>query len=214
MDIFASAANAVINLFGSEDKRKLFAHSVNRGVILPEILGQANLGYLRILALYDELNSPTLKNFNVDEFLEGVKPALAEFHKVCGSLNIKVSTIANEDNDDREEEKDEKNTVEKAALEAYANASKDPRVRRLLKYSWKKEAETNPESDEGRLMSMVTPQLFEKLQVGTKMSYLMDPNVEFQDGCVEIRYVRTISLERMSITCIYRSDMDYLRLLS
>jgi hypothetical protein len=193
MDIFASAANAVINLFVSEDKRKLFAHSVNRGVILPEILGQANLGYLRILALYDELDSPTLKSFNVDEFLEGVKPALAELHKVQASLQNKLNHIANEVNDDQEEEEnEEENTVEKAALAAYANAHKDQRLQRLLKYSWKKEAEKNPESDEGRLMSMLTPQLFENFQVGAKMRYFMDPNVEFQDGCVEIRYVRTM----------------------
>jgi hypothetical protein len=190
MDIFVSAANAVISLFGSEDKRKLFAHSVNSGVILPEILGQANLGYLRILALYDELDSPTLKSFNVDEFLEGVKPALAELHKVQASLHNKLSVIIKEVNDDQEEEENEEQTVEKEALAAYANASEDQRLRRLLKYSWKKKAEKDPESDEGRLMSMVTPLLFENLQVGAKMSYFMDPNVEF--GFVEIQHVRTL----------------------
>jgi hypothetical protein len=193
IDLFASAANAVINLFGSEDKRKLFANSVNSGVILPEILGQANLGYLRILALYDELDSPTLKSFNVDEFLEGVKPALAEFHHVQASLQNKVHVIAKEDNvDDQKREESEELTVEKVLLASYANAN-DDRLRRVLNYSWKKEVEKDSESDEARISSMVSAWFFESLQVGAKICYFMYPNETIQDGCVEINSVALLS---------------------
>jgi len=196
MDIVASAANAVLNLFSSEDQRKRFATQVNSNVIMPEVLGQANLSYFRILALHDELGSPTLKEhgFDVNEFLEGVKPALEQLHEVQANLQNKLSEIASsteEEVDDGDEgimDLTDKNMLPSML---FPNPDTDKIVRRLLKkkHSWKDLAEKDPESDESRLVAMLSPEHLTRFELASKLSFGFTP--QFHDLHVQIHNVRS-----------------------
>ena len=202
MDIFASSCNAVLNLFSSEDQRKRFAALVNSGVIEPEVLGQANLSYFRILALHDELDSPTLKEhgFDVTEFLDGVKPALEQLHEVQANLQNKLNEIASSsDQDDENDDDDVLDMMDKNIIPSllFHNPGIDKAVRRLLKkkYSWKEQAEKDPESDEARLIAMLSPQHLERFELGSKLSYAYAP--KFNDLKVEVHNVSfTCSITR------------------
>lgn len=174
MDVLSSAANAVLNLFSSESQRKQFTAAVNSGVIAPEVLGQANLSFCRILALHDELDSPTLKEhgFNANEFLEGVKPALEQVHEVQAQLENKLRKIAataEEDDDDEDE-------LDPLIQHPFTSMLlKDPNtssaVKRLFKKtrSFQNVAEMDPESYEARLLAMFSSQHVKTFEFASKL---------------------------------------------
>lgn len=204
MTIVASAANAVLNLFSSEDQRKRFASLVNSGVISPEVLGQANLSYCRILALHDELDSPMLKeyNFNVNEFLEGVKPALEQLHEVQANLQNKLNEIATATSDDDKNDDDDDDIMDLTDRNMlpsmlFPNPDTDKIVRRLLKkkHSWKEVAQKDPESDEARLIAMLSPPHLERFELASKLSfgfvpYFHDLNVQVHNVSIVLFKVR------------------------
>jgi hypothetical protein len=205
MDILASAGNAVLNLFSSEEQRKRFATLVNSGVIAPEVLGQANLSYFRILALHDELDSPTLKEhgFDVAEFLDGVKPALEQLHEVQANLQNKLNEIASssEEEEDENDDDDVLDIMDKNIIPSllFPNPDTDKAVRRLLKkkHSWKEQAEKDPESYEARLIAMLSPQHLERFELASKLSFGFAP--KFQDFNVEVHNVRISSCDKSAL---------------
>lgn len=207
IDIFASAADAFLNLLSSEDHRKKFVSSMNSGII-PEVLGQANLSYLRILALHDELDSPILKEhgFDVNEFLEGVKPALEELHEVQSNLQNKLNVIASssEEDDDDDDAMDVSDGNMLPSM-LFPNPETDKIVRRLLKkkHAWKHVAEEDPESEEARLVAMLSPQHFERFEMASKLSFGFAP--QFYDLNVQVHNVSDSVLRllcRGSSTCM------------
>jgi hypothetical protein len=192
IDIFASAADAFLNLLSSEDHRKKFVSSMNSGII-PEVLSQANLSYLRILALHDELDSPILKEhgFDVKEFLEGVKPALEELHEVQSKLQNKLKVIASSSEEDDDDDDDDMDVSDGNMLPSmlFPNPETDKIVRRLLKkkHAWKHVAEEDQESQEARLLAMLSPQHFERFEMASKLSFGFAP--QFYDLNVQVHNV-------------------------
>lgn len=190
MDIFASAANAVLNLFSSEDQRKRFATSVNNKWIDPHVLSQANLSYFRILALHDELDSPILRKygFDVNEFLEGVKPALEQLHEVQVNLQNKLSEIASSPEEDDETDSDKNKTTDLQITPVpsmmFPNSSNADQVwMRLMKnkYSWKEIAKENEEADESRIIAMLSPQHLDRFEMASKLNLAFEPQFHYVD---------------------------------
>lgn len=212
IDILASAGNAVLNLFMSEDQRKRFASLVNSGVIAPEVLGQANLAYFRILALHDELDSPTLKEhgFDVAEFLDGVKPALEQLHEVQANLQKELNEIATASDSDHDDDNDDgildgaDNNMVQSVL--FPDTENHKAVKRLLKktHGWKEQAEKDPDSYEARLVAMLSPEHLERFELASKLSFVFAP--QFQDLDVKVHNVSPIYLET---TCVPMRVADH-----
>lgn len=90
-----TAAFKTLHGFIFDDKtRHSFVDAVNKGVINPYILGQADMGFFVTLALHHNLNSEPLskyKNqFQPEEFLEGSEAALENFQETLYSLDKQV----------------------------------------------------------------------------------------------------------------------------
>lgn len=201
MDVLASAANAVLNLFSSEIQRKRFTAAVNSGVIAPEVLGQANLSFFRILALHDELDSPTLKEygFEANEFLEGVKPALEQVHQVQAQLENelrKIASSSSDDNDNDDGDDDEMDPLSQHPLSAILlnNPDTSNAVKRMFKKqnSFQQVAEKDPESNEARLVAMFSPQHFQAFELTSKIGLASSP--PFHDHSVQVHNVSTVQL--------------------
>lgn len=84
-ETLASAGSAGIRLFLAQDARDSFVGMCNSGVIDPEVLGKADLGWALVLSLYHDLDSDPLRrhrdDFDAKQFKEGAKPAIQNFHE-------------------------------------------------------------------------------------------------------------------------------------
>ena len=210
MEMLASCANAVVNLFTNEGERKRFTAAVNSGVIAPEVLGQADLSFVRILALHDELNSPTLQKhgFDASQFLEGVKPALEQVHQVQAQLENKLRRIAaapNEENDEDEIDDDEGEDwlslyASKHVLLEGSEASND--VKRLFhkKNAFEYVAKKDPDSYEARLMNMLSTWNFKAFELSSKCSFV--PTPPFQSHQIQVTNVRTTNSIKLCVFTI------------
>jgi hypothetical protein len=113
----SSAFNAAISLITSHESRENFtklANLDNSGktseqenvtdnlyggcIINTNVIGQADMGFIKVLALFDELNSPlyqSSKRFDIEEFMDGVGFALQQFQNVSTQHNKKVHELMN-----------------------------------------------------------------------------------------------------------------------
>jgi hypothetical protein len=195
MEMLASCANAVVNLFTNENERKRFTAAVNSGVISPEVLGQANMSFVRILALYDELESETLKKhgFNAREFLEGVKPALEQVHEVQAQLENKLRIIAASPN-----EEDDKDEIEDDGMDMWRSHSSND-IKRLFrkKNGFEYVAKEDPDSYEARLIDMLSTWSFKAFEISSKCNFV--PTPPFQSHEIQVTNVALLSARGMVI---------------
>lgn len=144
MHNFSSAFNAVVSLFTSQETRDKFIsiadlnreklesgdnNSLYGSIINTNVVGQSDLGFIKVLALFDGLNSPLFEGtqFNIIDFMDGAGYAIERFHEV-GRAHMEVL----------------KNKVEAAGEES-------------VEYDFIKIAESETESLEHDLMEMTTP---------------------------------------------------------
>ena len=85
--MLSSAFGGVTSLL-NEKSRSDFIEKLDRGVINEGVISQATTGPLILLSLFNDLQSPLFKRhkFDPNEVLEGVAPALVQFHNVSGAL--------------------------------------------------------------------------------------------------------------------------------
>jgi hypothetical protein len=89
-----SAAQGAFSLF-SEPNRIEFIGVLEKGTIQEGVLSQATMGPAMMLSLFHDLQNPLFKKYKFDptEFLEGVAPALENFHNVGGALENQLQNI-------------------------------------------------------------------------------------------------------------------------
>jgi len=218
-DLFASAGSAVLSLISSQESRKEYDNFLQKGMIQQDVLGRAGqpMGTAMILALYNDLHSPVLQKYGFDtgEFLEGVKPALEQFHNIhCNLMNSMHEESAKIDEDDTEPTEEEELSFENlkkdrqnAVLAAMVGLTHDNKLlRRFLKVqknNWNKVAEDDPDSIAGQLKRMVTSEFFSELQRTAQMKQIIEESlnnvVTYDNESAEVSNLALLSARTMVI---------------
>lgn len=229
--MFFSAANGIFSLL-SEKTRVGFIDSLEKGIIQEGVLSQATAGPMMMLSLFHELQNPLFKEhkFDPSEFLEGLVPALENFHNVSSALEnelhkINQKTILNSEPeaDDKSEPAEEttQDTTDEfgavtkeerdsllSALKLMATTddfdSKQKKVAEaILDYEWMNEARNHPDSLAGQLSKMVTTELFQINQLSSKTAFLLQNqsrNIFFREGSCRVNNVALLSAR----ACLFR----------
>mmetsp|Transcript_24992 Transcript_24992/g.54805 ORF Transcript_24992/g.54805 Transcript_24992/m.54805 type:complete len:395 (+) Transcript_24992:282-1466(+) len=92
---FFSAFNGMVSLL-SEKNRVGFVDALEKGIVQEEVLSQASAGPMMMLSLFHELQNPLFKKnqFDANQFLEGVVPALENFHNVSAALENELHEVS------------------------------------------------------------------------------------------------------------------------
>ena len=213
-DVLGSAFQTCGRLIGSQEVRDHFLDVMNDGkVINAQVVGQADLGFWRILGLYNDLNNPLFRKYDFDAqaFQEGAKLALERFHDVQMRIqedmhneteessdsnpnnDIAESSLAK--NDDEEAASAEgKLMMQEAAIEAGLVAalggdSAFADLEKIMKRTWEKDAGEKPESLVAELKGMVTPEYLKILEVSSKTNYLLEKQFNYTADSGEIKNV-------------------------
>jgi hypothetical protein len=200
-DTLSSAFATVVSILSSQSDRDKFVDTVNKGIINPSILGQADMGLFITLALHHDLNNDHFKKngFSIEEFMQGAEPALENFQEVLYSLDRQIlpdfvtmldkMTEAIEDTKIENDEADVTNS-------ALRIVEKLPQVENAVREQsdWKKEAEEHPDSLYGQLYAMVSEQLLEACRLPfvpsvMKCYFNQIPRMAYTTGSGEIQSV-------------------------
>lgn len=97
--LLKSAFDGITSLASDQEQRDSYLKYVKDDVIREHTFDGSNtaLRLVANLALFQELENPVLKRygFKADEFLEGVKPALEQFHDIEQTIDNKLIQISN-----------------------------------------------------------------------------------------------------------------------
>lgn len=188
MHNISSACNAVVTLVTSQEARDKFTSLANLNdskreiddeknnlyngcIINTNVIGQSDLGFIKVLALFDGLNSPLYDNksssFDIKEFMDGVGYALDRFHEV-GREHMKVLS-------------------EKLAEGAQGKS---------ISYNFLDIAKSDPDSLEHDLMQMTTPTYWKNFdeslqQIVNAPSFLIEVLKKGTPAESKITHVRT-----------------------
>lgn len=217
-----SAFNGVVSLF-SEKTRSGFIDALEKGIIQEEVLSQATAGPMVMLSLFHELQNPLFKksNFDPNEFLENVVPALENFHNVSSALENELHDVIQKSRDERVNEqsnetaetldeslidlgavtKEEKESLLTALRLTSENDELESKKRRkdaeaILDYEWINVAREHPDSLAGQLSRMVTSDLFQINQLSSKTAFLLQNqsrNILFREGSCRVHNVALLS---------------------
>jgi len=192
--MFVSATQGAFSLI-DEDSRTEFISSLEKGTINESVIAQASSGPMMMLSLFNDLQNPLFKKYEFDatQFLEGVGPALENYHNLSGALENELHDIyakKREDADDNNEESGEENDAtkietkglskeERDAIDAtismiQKHLSPDQKIASaVLEHDWTEEAKKDPESMAGQLSHMLTQELFGHFQLSAKTAFLL-----------------------------------------
>ena len=206
-DVWYSAANAGLSLLTDQKSRDNFVAFANKGIINPQVLAQADLGYSMTLALYHDLSSPHLRDINMEEFMEGVTPALENFEETLTRLESRDLSHS-DDNEDSDSEKPvdtttsskEEETTPKSEdsspgweSQLFANITAIENEGAAIlkkKLNWKDQItiENSPESD---LYGMLSEECFDKIQTDPRRILIhANQRMKYQEDSGEIQNVR------------------------
>eukprot|EP00978_Attheya_sp_CCMP212_P007396 scaffold17157_cov53-Attheya_sp.AAC.7 len=205
-DIFKTGVKSLYDLTTVTGERDVFNDLVNKDVLRPQIFAQADMGVLRMLALYDDLKSPYFKkyDFQADEFLSGAKLALEQYHElqmeledVVGEQEIKRMTHSKKEGDDTTVLVKEGMVNQDLLAQFIQEADKTETAASI----WKKEAEKDPKSLASQLMGMVTPTYFDALEKTARFRQAMNfaMNAVIKNEPQEISNVALMSARAMKI---------------
>jgi len=95
-EMFYSAMNGLFSLL-HEKNRIVFVNSLENGTLQEEVLSQATAGQMMMISLFHDLQNPLFKRYKFDPlvFIEGLAPALENFHNVSGTLENELYEINN-----------------------------------------------------------------------------------------------------------------------
>eukprot|EP00536_Pseudo-nitzschia_multiseries_P011400 jgi/Psemu1/243782/estExt_Genewise1.C_3850021 len=188
-----SAFNGVVSLF-SEKTRSGFIDALEKGIIQEEVLSQATAGPMVMLSLFHELQNPLFKksNFDPNEFLENVVPALENFHNVSSALENELHDVIQKSRDERvnEQSNETAETLDESLIDLGADAEA------ILDYEWINVAREHPDSLAGQLSRMVTSDLFQINQLSSKTAFLLQNqsrNILFREGSCRVHNVALLS---------------------
>ncbi len=215
----------------SEKGRTGFLESLEKGIIQEGVLSQATAGPMMMLSLFHELQNPLFEKHRFDprHFLDGLGPALENFHNVSSALenelhNIKSKAISNskpetdetkqEDTEDSDHEveaggmtKEDKDsllhTLKVMTNSEEAHTKQTKAAEAILDYEWMSEAKSDPDSLAGQLSRMVTKELFQINQLSSKTAFLLQNqsrNILFREGSCRVNNVALLSAR----ACLFR----------
>jgi len=205
-DIFKTGVKSLYDLTTVTGERDVFNELVSKDVLRPQIFAQADMGVLRMLALYDDLKSPYFKkyDFQADEFLSGAKVALEQYHElqmeledVVGEQEIERMTRSKKDGDDTTVLAKDGMVNQDLLAQFIQEADKSETAVSV----WKKEAEKDPESLASQLMGMVTPAHFDALEKTARFRQAMNfaMNAVIKNEPQEISNVALMSARAMKM---------------
>mmetsp|Transcript_8984 Transcript_8984/g.14983 ORF Transcript_8984/g.14983 Transcript_8984/m.14983 type:complete len:423 (+) Transcript_8984:132-1400(+) len=95
MEMCGKALGGALSLVTDQEHRDSYMKYIKKGIIRDDVFwqnGSNALGPVLVLGLFSELHDPILQKygFKAEEFLEGVKPALEQFHNIEKSLDNKM----------------------------------------------------------------------------------------------------------------------------
>ena len=189
----------------SEPGRAEFIRKLDSGIINEGVISQATTRPFIMLSLFHDLESPLFKQYRFDakEFLEGVAPALQNFHNVSGSLEnqyhkIRLNSLPDEvettqtktgENGDVAEESkgscneyaisgEDKESVLSIfrmykGTDYFSSGMDEKEVSSILNHDWAIEAKRDPESLAAQLSRMLTCELFQVHQISAKTAFLL-----------------------------------------
>lgn len=187
-----SAFGAMISLCTSQDARDRFMaltdwkedgggdrdedgteEGYQGSIINTSILGQSDMGFLKVLTLYQDLNSPLYEDhpkFDARDFLDGCGWALEKFHRTKDELLPKmISAIQEErlgqDNGDESTESNSKDDGDDAGT----NKPDDYFLEVAMK---------DPDSWEHSLISMSTPEVLDTIKMDCLMRIVLGKMAE------------------------------------
>jgi len=208
-DVLGSAFQTGGRLIRSQENRDHFLDVLNESkVINAQVIGQADLGFWRILGLYNDLNNPLFQKYDFDAqaFAEGAKLALERFHDVQMHIQEDMHSDSEESDDNTKSSSAKRNDEEEAAsvegkimmqeaameaglVAALGGDSALADLENIMSRTWEKEAEENPESLVAELKGMVTPEYLKILEVSSKTNYLLEKNFNYTADNGEIKNV-------------------------
>eukprot|EP00984_Skeletonema_dohrnii_P001916 scaffold646_cov131-Skeletonema_dohrnii-CCMP3373.AAC.11 len=150
----------------------------NTGIINTFVLNQSDMGFMKVMTLYQDLSSPLLEETNFDtdlevrQFLTGCSFALEQFHTIQAdylkNLEATLDTLDTPDNSE-----DEPNTEEDAA----------EKEEKQFQYKFFDIAESDPESTESALTSMLSPEGLDRIFFDSAMySFVKNMSGQMVEG--------------------------------
>ncbi|CAJ1905197.1 unnamed protein product [Cylindrotheca closterium] len=171
-----------------------------------------------MLSLFYDLQNPMFKkhDFDATQFLEGVGPALENYHNLSGALENELHDIyakkqddVDGSNEDSGEEKDatkiemkglseeEKDAVTSTINMIQKHLSPDQKIASaVLEHDWTEVAKKEPESVAGQLSRMLTDELFGHFQLSAKTAFLLHSRagqLKFDEGSCTVNNVALLS---------------------
>jgi len=217
-DTWSSAFSACLSFF-DQTSRDNFISTVNKGIINPPVLGQADGGFASILALHHDLNSPLFRHsntFDVEEFMEGVGIALENYEEVLTNLESRDFTKMDEGGakkivDEKSSEAKDDGTLESVvdnvkeegmnAKEVAAAMAAEGMGIVAKKVDWRSVAEKSPESLEGQLLCMLSDQCFNTLQSDKRRILLRgDKRMNYIKESGEVQNVALLSARAVEMS--------------
>jgi hypothetical protein len=188
MHNLASAGRGIISLISSQEARDGFlaltepynndggdndgdSSKFNGAVINTNVIGQSDIGFVKVLALYDDLISPLYnesgdEKFHAQEFMDGVGFALEQFHRTKEELFCADAFGVDSSEADNKCDGDDAPPKEDSADYLINNALQMP-SHDILSI-----AKNNPDSKEHLLVEMTTPEGWEMLRLFSSMRLL------------------------------------------
>jgi hypothetical protein len=220
-----SAAKGAFSLI-SEPNRVKFIEMLENGTIKESVLAQATFGPARMLSLFYELKNPLFKQttFSTSEFLEGVGPALKNFHSVGGAVENELQDVMNEaansDEDDNNMEtrggeelgKDDssigdpgipgkENEALLTTMQLFEVKNSVKMSMSIMERSWTEIAAQDPDSLPGQLQRMVTNEVFHSHEASAKASFLfhdISQKVTFHEGSCKVTNVALLGARALA----------------
>lgn len=140
----------------------------NTGIINTFVLNQSDMGFMKVMTLYQDLSSPLFDEANFDteaevrQFLEGCSFALEQFHTIQAdylkNLEATLGTADKSESNETEHNNSESNTEEEEA-----------ETDKQYQYKFFDVAENDLESTESALASMLSPEGLDRIFFDTAM---------------------------------------------
>jgi hypothetical protein len=201
LERLGSAMQGVWSSVVDEQSREAFEAATEDKVINNDVLMNANNGSVLSFALFHNLQNPLWSDYSFDskQFLNAVGPALENFFDTTETLRNQTRAS--------EEEKKNLDEIEKQSeteLKVDISGDMTSLSEALLGTNqWRKRAETDPQSLEGQLWKMSTPQSFSASYYVTKfglLGMLLDPERKvYEEGSCRVGGVALLDARVMIV---------------
>lgn len=122
-DTIWSCASSIHDILFDRKTRDSFVDSIDKGIIKPAILSKSIFGSTVTLALHHDMTSDLFKerggDFDIEEFMAGVEPAIESFTETLYSLDNEKTTFVKDQLKLLEKEKDSEEKSETDKKEAH-----------------------------------------------------------------------------------------------